>query len=1519
MTDIKQLAFAKTSDYLLKKNKKKLFLSLLATLLLVGAQPRTLLFIHTTSEPPHVTDKVFSHRDVIQLALNITYKYVQRNYLVVEKLLTRKGLSKRVKNALHDCLETIDDTLDDITKAKKDLEDYPSEKKSLYEYADDLKTLISSAITNQVTCLEEFSHQKSEKRFRELYLRKGQEHVQHLCSNALAMTKNLADTDIAIHEMERKLVEEDGIKWPEWISAADRRLLQTGTVTPDVVVAADGSGNYRTVSAAVDAAPERSSKRYVVRIKAGVYRENLDVPRTKTNIMFLGEDNSNTIITARNVVDGSTTFDSATVAVVGEGFLANGVTFQNAVGPLKHQAVALRVGADLSAFYLCGFIAIGATKDLQAVKGSFQSFLGRPWKEYSHIVIMQSSISDIIHLAGWFEWDGDFALNTLYYGEYHNTGAGADTSKRVSWKGFKVITSASEAQAFTPGNFIAVFSHRDVIQLALNITYRHVQRNYFVVEKLLTRKGLRKRVKTALHDCLETIDDTLDDINKAKKDLEDYPSENKSVYQHADDLKTLISSAMTNHVTCLDGFSHHKSEKRFREVYLRKGQEHAQHLCSNALAMIKNLSATDIAIHEMERKVLVEEEEDGIEWPEWISAEERRLLQTGTATPDMVVAADGSGNYTTVQAAVDAAPERSSTRYVIRIKAGVYRETVMVPKTKTNIMFLGDGNRNTIITASKNVVDGSTTFNSSTVAVVGDGFLGRGITFQNAAGPSKAQAVALRVGADLSAFYLCGFIAYQDTLYVHRKHQFFVKCYVAGTVDFIFGNSAVVLQDCDINARRPNPGQENTITAQGRADPNQNTGIVIQKCRINATNDLESAKGSFRTFLGRPWKVHSLTVIMQSNISDIIDPAGWLQWNGDFALNTLYYREYNNTGSGANTSHRVNWIGFKVITNASDVQPFTPQNFIAGSTWLDHDHVPFFVSHSKTQSSLPSLPLCLETIHTIMTKMKHLTKKKLLLALCATLLLVASGDNGSSPSHAIIKSACSSTLYPELCFSTIASEPGLAHKVSSHKNVIEVSLNITTGIVERNYFTIQKLLHRSLTKRQKTALHDCLETIDETLEELHKAMDDLKDYPSNSKKPLSQHADDLNTLISSAITNQETCLDGFSHDEADKRLRQHLEGGQVHVEHLCSNALAMTKNLTHADVAPHHNNTRKLMEADDDDRIKWPDWISAADRRLLQTGTLNPDLVVAADGTGDFTTVSAAVAAAPEKSTKRYVIKIKAGVYRENVDVPKKKTNIMFVGDGRTNTIITASRNVVDGSTTFNSATVAVVGERFLARDITFQNTAGPSKHQAVALRVGADLSAFYLCDFLAYQDTLYVHSNRQFFVKCYIAGTVDFIFGNSAAVLQDCDIHARRPNPGQKNMVTAQGRVDPNQNTGIVIHKSRIGATKDLESVKTSFPTFLGRPWKEYSRTVIMQSTISDVIDPAGWHEWNGNFALNTLFYGEYHNTGPGADTSRRVINWKGFKVITSAAEAQTFTPGNFIAGSGWLASTGFPFSLGL
>ena len=229
-----------------------------------------------------------------------------------------------------------------------------------------------------------------------------------------------------------------------------------------------------------------------------------------------------------------------------------------------------------------------------------------------------------------------------------------------------------------------------------------------------------------------------------------------------------------------------------------------------------------------------------------------------------------------------------------------------------------------------------------------------------------------------------------------------------------------------------------------------------------------------------------------------------------------------------------------------------------------------------------------------------------------------------------------------------------------------------------------------------------------------------------------------------------------------------------------------------------------------------------------------------------------------------------------------------------------------------------MVAPGFVAVDITFRNTAGAIKHQAVAVRNGADLSTFYRCSFEGYQDTLYAHSLRQFYRECDIYGTVDFIFGNAAALFQNCNIYPRLPMPGQFNPITAQGRTDPNQNTGISIHNCTIRAADDLASSNSTTQTYLGRPWKEYSRTVYMQSFMDSLINTVGWREWDGNFALSTLYYAEYNNTGPGSDTTNRVT-WPGYHVITNATDAGNFTVSNFLLGDNWLPQTGVPYSGGL
>lgn len=520
----------------------------------------------------------------------------------------------------------------------------------------------------------------------------------------------------------------------------------------------------------------------------------------------------------------------------------------------------------------------------------------------------------------------------------------------------------------------------------------------------------------------------------------------------------------------------------------------------------------------------------------------------------------------------------------------------------------------------------------------------------------------------------------------------------------------------------------------------------------------------------------------------------------------------------------------------------------------------------------------------------------------------------------VLKDACSSTLHPELCVSSISSHGGLSSKVD-HMEIVQTAVKVGISAVEKIKTHARKLSRPGLDFRQRGALKDCLEMFEDTLEELHDTLSDLKNTTFLS---MPKHADDLKTLLSGAITNQYTCLDGFHLCKG--HLKQDLNAELLNISNLVSNSLAMVWNISDkanqilSNTDSVSNRRRRLLSDDfvssDDDGF--PSWMSAGDRRLLQTPaqSVKVNAVVAKDGSGSYTTVSAAVAAAPEKSTSRYVIHIKKGVYQENVDIPKNKHNLMFIGDGKDVTVITGNRNVKDGFTTFHSATVAVTGKGFVARDITFKNTAGAAKHQAVALRVGSDLSAFWRCTFEGFQDTLYVHSLRQFYRECDIFGTVDFIFGNAAVVLQNCNIMARKPDANQKIMYTAQGREDPNQNTGISIQNCRMSATSDLVAAKSSFQVYLGRPWKAYSRTVIMQSHLDDLIHPAGWHEWEGNFALSTLYYAEYMNRGPGAGTTNRV-KWGGYRAITSS-DANQFTVNQFLQGDSWLPSTGVQYTAG-
>ena len=231
----------------------------------------------------------------------------------------------------------------------------------------------------------------------------------------------------------------------------------------------------------------------------------------------------------------------------------------------------------------------------------------------------------------------------------------------------------------------------------------------------------------------------------------------------------------------------------------------------------------------------------------------------------------------------------------------------------------------------------------------------------------------------------------------------------------------------------------------------------------------------------------------------------------------------------------------------------------------------------------------------------------------------------------------------------------------------------------------------------------------------------------------------------------------------------------------------------------------------------------------------------------------------------------------------------------------------------------AITGDGFIAKDIGFQNTAGPNGDQAVAVLIASDRAVLYRCTLAGYQDTLYALSLRQFYRECDIYGTVDFIFGNAAAVFQNCNLVLRRPrNRVAYNVILANGRSDPGQNTGFSLQNCGIIPGSDFSPVKNSFNSYLGRPWKVYSRAVVMQSTIDGAITSRGWIEWPGapSSSLRTLYFAEYGNMGPGAGTSGRV-RWPGYHVI-ARDEAEKYTVGNFIAGTSWIPSTGVAFVSG-
>jgi pectinesterase len=288
--------------------------------------------------------------------------------------------------------------------------------------------------------------------------------------------------------------------------------------------------------------------------------------------------------------------------------------------------------------------------------------------------------------------------------------------------------------------------------------------------------------------------------------------------------------------------------------------------------------------------------------------------------------------------------------------------------------------------------------------------------------------------------------------------------------------------------------------------------------------------------------------------------------------------------------------------------------------------------------------------------------------------------------------------------------------------------------------------------------------------------------------------------------------------------------------------------------------------------------------------------------TDNFTTIQQALDHAPQAPHGRIFIHIAPGVYHERINVTRLRPRVTLLGEGKRpeDVVITAAQFAKQAGGTYFTETAQVNADDFEADNIAFENTAGPVG-QAVAIVVRSDRAIFKRCRFLGDQDTLFADFGRQYYLDSYIEGGVDFIFGNATAVFDHSEIHIIRP-----GFLTAQSRTAADQSTGYIITNSRVTSSiatpppaDPTKVVRTSF--FLGRPWRPYSRVVVMNTELPGDLDRAGWSAWTKNDTTPQAFYAEFHNTGPGALPAQRVA----WSHQLTAKEAAAFAPAVFLRGS--------------
>lgn len=306
--------------------------------------------------------------------------------------------------------------------------------------------------------------------------------------------------------------------------------------------------------------------------------------------------------------------------------------------------------------------------------------------------------------------------------------------------------------------------------------------------------------------------------------------------------------------------------------------------------------------------------------------------QAPTYPQEITVSQDGSGNYKTIQEAVNSIRDLGEKEIKILIKKGTYREKLTIPSWKTKIKLIGESKENTVITfgdfsgkinpLGKDAFgkDKFSTYTSYTVLVEADDITLENLTIVNDAG-SVGQAVALHIEGDRFVVKNCAILGHQDTLYgaTETSRQIYINCDIEGTTDFIFGKSTMVFQQCTIKSL------SNSYMTAAATSPRQKYGLVFFNCRLIADSTTN------KVYLGRPWRPFAKTVFINCELGKHIIAEGWNPWKGDAMFpdkeKTAYYAEYKSKGLGASAKTRVSWS--KQLT-AQEVKNYTVQNVLKG-------------------------------------------------------------------------------------------------------------------------------------------------------------------------------------------------------------------------------------------------------------------------------------------------------------------------------------------------------------------------------------------------------------------------------------------------------------------------------------------------------------------------------------------------------------------------------------------------------------